>query len=31
MTAIFAFFACIHYDAPWYAFVIGFLCLWLDA
>lgn len=30
MVAIFAFFACIALDAPWWAFLIGFLCLALD-
>lgn len=31
MTALFALIVCIHYDAPFYVFVIGFLCLLLDS
>ena len=31
MVAIFAFFLAIAADAPWYIFVIGFLCLIMDA
>lgn len=31
MTALFGLFACIHFDAPWYFFVIGFFCLLLDS
>jgi hypothetical protein len=30
MVAIFAFVACVHFDAPGYWFLIGFLCLLLD-
>lgn len=30
MTALFAFFACVAFDAQWYVFVIGFLCLLVD-
>lgn len=29
-TAIFGLLVCIHYNAPIYAFVIGFLCLLVD-
>jgi hypothetical protein len=31
MVAIFAFFLAVAYDAPWYVFVIGFLCLIMDS
>lgn len=30
IVAIFAFFTCVHFDAPFYIFLIGFLCLLLD-
>lgn len=30
MVALFAFFVCIHYDAPWYIFLIGFLLLLME-
>lgn len=31
MVAIFAFFVCVHYDAPWYLFLIGFLLLLMES
>jgi len=31
MTALFGLFVCIALDAPWYAYVIGFLCLCADS
>jgi len=30
MVALFAFFICVHYDAPWYIFLLGFLLLCID-
>ena len=30
MTAMFGRFTCIALDAPWYAYAIGFLCLFAD-
>lgn len=30
MTAIFALIACIHFDAPGWAYLVGFLCVALD-
>lgn len=30
MLAIFGFIVCFHYSAPWYVWLIGFLCLVLD-
>lgn len=30
MVAVFASLVCVHYDAPWWVFVIGFLLLLLD-
>jgi hypothetical protein len=30
MVAFFAFFICIALGAPWWAFVIGFLCFMMD-
>lgn len=31
MTALFALITCIALDAPWYAYVIGLLCLLADS
>ena len=31
MLALFGLFTCIALHAPWYAYVIGLLCLWLEA
>lgn len=30
MTAVFALATCIGLDAPWYAYVIGLMCLYID-
>lgn len=30
MLALFGFFVCVGLDAPWWVFLIGFLCLLLD-
>ena len=30
MLALFGFFMVCAYAAPWWMFVIGFLCLWID-
>jgi len=30
MLALFGFFTCVALDAPWWAYLIGFLCLILD-
>lgn len=30
MTKLFALIVCIYFDAPFYIFVIGFLCLMMD-
>ena len=30
MVALFAFCVCVHYDAPWYIFLIGFLLLCIE-
>ena len=30
MLALFGFFVCIGFGAPWYVFVIGFMCLLID-
>lgn len=30
MVALFGFFMACAYAAPWWVFVIGFLCLWID-
>ena len=31
MLAIFGFFVCLGLDAPWYVWIIGFLCLLADS
>ena len=31
MTALFGLFMAIHYDAPWYVWIIGFICVVLDS
>lgn len=31
MTALFGLFACMALDAPWYAYLIGFICLLFDS
>ncbi len=31
MVALFAFFVCVVYSAPWYIFLIGFLLLLIDS
>jgi hypothetical protein len=31
MTALFGLLACVFLDAPWYYYLIGFLCVCLDA
>jgi hypothetical protein len=30
MCALFGLFLAIHYDAPWYVWIIGFLCVMAD-
>lgn len=30
MLALFGFFICIGLDAPWWAYLVGFLCLVVD-
>jgi hypothetical protein len=31
MCALFGLFMAIHYDAPWYVWIVGFLCVLLDS
>lgn len=31
MTALFGLFLAIHYDAPWYVWIIGLLCVMADS